>query len=132
MLDLNEVAEVCEALDERLGLQEWTVKGPTLYGIYDVYDGDGNRFFTGVEQKARFIACSRTWLPALAAELRHVQAERDTLSALLPLYYAVDDYLHEPGTNDYPEGHNNPGRLEALRGVFLGVSLQTGEEESNA
>lgn len=57
-----------------------------------------------------------------ASKLRHVRAERDTLAALVPLYRTVDDYLHKPGTNDYPDGHCNPDRLAMLRSMFLEMS----------
>jgi len=81
MLDLNEITTVCRALDDRLGPQEWTLDGPTAHGLYDVYDGDGNRFFTGVEEVARFIACARTWLPALVEELRQAREELAVIRA---------------------------------------------------
>lgn len=64
------------------------------------------------------------WLPALVTELTQARAERDTLSALLPLYYAVDEYLWDTGLGYYPEGHCNPDRLEALRVTFLKMSTE--------
>ena len=70
MLNLNEIQEVCEALDDRLGPQEWTLEGPGLYGLYSVYDEDGNCVHNGVKEEAQFIAHARTWLPALVEELR--------------------------------------------------------------
>jgi len=79
MLNLNEIMAACEALDDRLGPQGWRLEGPDYYGLYSVYDGDGNRFLTTVEEKARFIAHARTWVPALVEELREARATIDYL-----------------------------------------------------
>jgi len=98
MLDLNEITTVCQALDDRLGPQEWTLDGPTAHGLYDVYDGDDNRFFTGVEEVARFIACARTWLPALVAKLCQAREELAAVDESLGKFYApvLDPETDEP------------------------------------
>lgn len=64
-----------------------------------------------------------------AAELRHAQAERDTLSALIDLYRAVDDLLYHSASNGYPDDHHSPNHLAALRAVFLEMSVE--EEAGN-
>lgn len=98
MLNLNEIMAACEALDDCLGPQGWRLEGPDYYGLYSVYDGDGNRFLTTVEEKARFIARARTWLPALVEELTQACEELAAVDESLGEFYApvLDPETEEP------------------------------------
>lgn len=66
----------------------------------------------------------------LASKFRHVQAERDTLQALVPLYRAVDRYLYHGHSNSYPKGYSNRDHLAALWETFKGMSIDTLEEDN--
>ena len=74
-LDLEAIKEYCRALGDRMGKKAWTLEGPNQYGLFSVYDGDGNVVSNGIEEQQDFIAHSRADVPALVAEAERLQDE---------------------------------------------------------
>ena len=76
MIDLDAIKGRCEALDNRMGEEPWTLEISGRYpGLFSVYDGDGNVVSHGVEEEQSFIAHSRTDVPALVAEVERLRRE---------------------------------------------------------
>ena len=64
-----------KALDERMAEGAWTLEGGHLYGLFSVYDSDGNIISHGIKEQQAFIAHSHTDIPALVAEVKRLQRE---------------------------------------------------------
>jgi len=79
MLDLDAIKARCKALGERMGEGPWTLEGPNHYGLFSVYDGDGNVVCHGVKEEQEFIKYSRTDVPALVAEVKQLRASLEEI-----------------------------------------------------
>ena len=74
-LDLEAIKARCEALDERIGKEAWTLEGPNHYGLFSVYDGDENVVCYGIKERQDFVACARRDIPTLMAEVERLRRE---------------------------------------------------------
>ena len=77
MIDLDVIRERCKALDDRGLPQSWVMKECVpMPGLYIVQDVDGDMIIPhGIEEICNFAAHARADIPALVAEIEHLQDE---------------------------------------------------------